>query len=96
MVSLDDVVLRLNSFAVEYATESPLSLGLRLRAAYVNDIMTHLLQIAGDFLGNMKLVGRPVGLMKNIGGGVRDFFYEVFTASACIIIIVSLSTNAIS
>ena len=31
----------------------------------------------GTLFGNLKIVGQPVGLFKNIGGGVMDFFYEV-------------------
>ena len=58
------------------AAESTASLTSRIVSVYSDDLKKHLVQIAGRLFGSMKMLGRPAGLYKNIGGGVKDFFYE--------------------
>ena len=31
----------------------------------------------GRLAGSLSMIGSPVGLLKNVGGGVKSFFYEV-------------------
>ena len=89
MVSLDDVSARLHSFVVVGAMESADSLQRRLVESYLADILVNFHKLAGNVFGKMKIIGRPVGLYRNIGGGVKDFFYEVCTTclGGCYIII---------
>lgn len=59
------------------ATESSASLTARVVNVYTQDLLKHLVEIAGRLFGSMRMLGKPVGLYHNIGGGVKDFFYEV-------------------
>ena len=71
--NLDNVTLRLNSFIVENAMESIEALLNRIGAGVVRDLEVQVARLAGS----LTAIGRPVGLARNIGGGVRAFFYEV-------------------
>lgn len=83
VMAVDDFSIKLKSFIVNDMTESPASLASRLVNVYSDDLKKHLMSIAGRLFGSLKMLGKPVGLYKNIGGGVKDFFYEV-TFSACL------------
>lgn len=57
--------------------ESVPSLMERIGNKILRDIQYNLVQIAGNLVGSLNLIGNPAGLYKNIGSGVQDFFYEV-------------------
>ena len=72
-VKMDRAVICLKSFIVEDSMESIPSLVSHIKAAFLKDLIG---QIAG-LAGSLSAVGRPVGMAKNIGGGVHALFYEV-------------------
>mmetsp|Transcript_8328 Transcript_8328/g.12416 ORF Transcript_8328/g.12416 Transcript_8328/m.12416 type:complete len:461 (+) Transcript_8328:401-1783(+) len=72
LAAVDLVEIRLNSFIVSNAVESLQTLRNRLQAKVAQDIRGQIAQIAGS----LTVLGSPAGLMRNIGGGVQDFFYE--------------------
>lgn len=78
MAYLDSSSLTLKSFIVEGAMESPESLSARLVETYVQSLLSQLVNIAGNIFGSLKIVGKPLDLVKNIGHGVKDFFYEPY------------------
>lgn len=71
MVKLEDVPLRLHSFIVSAALESPSSLLRRLTESYARDVQRHLHIIASNLFGSLRIIGKPVGLFRNIGNGAR-------------------------
>ena len=97
MVSLEDAPVRLPSFVVEGALESPQSLTGRLGAFYVDQLQARVGLIAGQLLGSLRLIGRPVGLLRNIGRGAKDFLYEVLLrllcSSVCMVVTHSLTDS---
>ena len=42
------------------------------------DLQRQSAVIAGSYLLSLSVLGRPAGLVKNIGGGVQNFFYEPY------------------
>jgi hypothetical protein len=77
VAAVEDFELKVKSFIVDHAMESIRSLRQRVVAKTALDLKSQMLQIAGNLVGSMTLLGKPAGLYKNIGGGVSDFFYEV-------------------
>jgi hypothetical protein len=75
-LSLEDVILRLNAFSVQNALESRDTFTSRLLNKTKADVQQQLVRILGSFLGSLDVLGKPVGLAKNIGGGIQGFFYE--------------------
>ena len=65
---------KLNSFIVTDARESIETLQSRILGKIWQDIKGQLAQIAGS----LSVLGSPVGLARNIGNGVQDFFYEPY------------------
>lgn len=78
MAYLDNSSLTLKSFIVDGAMESPDSLVARLVETYVQSLLSQLVNIAGNIFGSLKIVGKPLDLVKNIGHGVKDLFYEPY------------------
>ena len=70
--AVDLMAIRLNSFIVSNAIESFDSLQARIWAKFKRDVKMQLAQIAGS----LTILGSPVGLVRNVGGGVKSFFYE--------------------
>jgi hypothetical protein len=66
--------IKLNSFIVTGARESIPTLQSRILAKMWQDVRGQLTQIAGS----LSILGSPVGLARNIGNGVQDFFYEPY------------------
>jgi hypothetical protein len=64
--------VHLGSFAVHNALESNLSLFDRVQEKTKADLMSQLVRI----VGSLPIFGSPANMMKNIGDGVSDFFYE--------------------
>ena len=54
--------------------ESFPSLRSRIGAAFMRDLEGQLARLAGS----LTVIGRPMGLATNIGGGVQAFFYEPY------------------
>jgi hypothetical protein len=77
-VSLDDFSIKINSFVVSDVMESPESLVGVVVEYYVGDILRQLHWIVGSLFGSMKILGKPAGLSRNIGDGVKAFFYEPY------------------
>jgi hypothetical protein len=77
VAGVDDFLFKLKSFIVSDALESTSSLIDRVVHIYVQDLKKHLVEIASQFVGSLRIIGKPVGLYRNIGAGVKDFYYEV-------------------
>ena len=73
-VSLDGATIKLNSFIVHDAMESSEAIYSRIIANAINDLQNQI----GRLAGSLTAIGRPVGLAKNVGGGVQAFFYEPY------------------
>jgi vacuolar protein sorting-associated protein 13A/C len=76
IVAFDGVPIMLNSFKATDILDSFESLATRISAKYVSDILRELLPLAGNLITNLDMFGRPAGLVKNIGSGVVNFFYQ--------------------
>jgi len=76
VLALNDITLRLNSFITSNLSASPGALVDRIVAKCKADLQAQAMNILGSYLGNLQLIGKPVGLVKNIGGGLHEFFYE--------------------
>lgn len=74
---IENFEIRLNSFIVHQAMESVKTMKARLAQKVKREIKANLLKIGGNLLVSMSIIGKPAGLMKNIGDGVQAFFYEV-------------------
>ena len=72
--NVDRATLKLNSFILSDAMESIQSLTSRITAHSWRDLNYQLAKLAGS----LTMLGRPVGLARNIGGGVQAFFYEPY------------------
>jgi vacuolar protein sorting-associated protein 13A/C len=83
--NVDRATLKLNSFIVSDAMESVQSLTSRITANSWRDLNYQLAKLAGS----LTALGRPVGLARNIGGGVQAFFYEPYqgamTSPSCFV-----------
>ena len=59
-IQIDDVVLKLNAFAVENAVESQVTLSSRLLSKLLNDLQFQLVQLLGQvLLGSIDFLGKP-------------------------------------
>lgn len=76
IVSFEDFSICLKSFLVNDAVESSRGLLHRVSSAFAADLRSKLVQIAGQFVGSLSIIGNPVGLYRNIGEGVTECFYE--------------------
>jgi hypothetical protein len=74
---IENFEIRLNSFIVHQAMESTKTMKARVTKKIKSEIKSNLLLIGGNLLTSMSIIGKPAGLLKNIGGGVQAFFYEV-------------------
>ena len=70
--AVDRFPIQLSSFTVDQVLDSVESLTTRVLKKTLYDLQTHLAHLAGS----LAILGRPVGLVKNIGGGVQALFYE--------------------
>ena len=74
MAAVELMEIRLNSFIVKDAIESFGTLQTRVTNKLYQDLMHQLAQIAGS----LTVLGSPAGLVRNVGGGVQNFFYEPY------------------
>ena len=76
--SLDNAIVRLNSFVVENVYESSGLLMTRISLGFLRDFNKHMGAAAGRVLGSLTAIGKPAVLSRNVGGGVKEFFYEPY------------------
>lgn len=76
--AIDGFDVHVGSFIVNYAMESVESMRKRITLKTELELRSNLIQLGGSFIGSMSILGKPAGMLKNIGGGVQDLFYEVF------------------
>ena len=72
LASVSRAPLRLNCFAVDDAIESSATMNLLVAKHYTRAVVGQL----GLVAGSLTALGNPVDLAANVGGGVRDLFYE--------------------
>jgi hypothetical protein len=77
VTSVEDFQVKIKSFIAENAMDSLPKLMERFSNKIIRDLQTHLVQIAGNLIGSLNLLGNPAGLYKHIGSSVENFFYEV-------------------
>jgi len=75
--AIDGFDIHVGSFIVNYAMESMDSMRKRIALKTELELRSNLIQLGGNFIGSMSILGKPAGMLKNIGGGVQDLFYEV-------------------
>jgi len=78
VAAVEDFALKVNSFIVDHAMESTRTMQQRILTKILQDLRSEMVQVAGNLVGSMALLGKPAGLYKNIGNGVSDFFYEPY------------------
>ena len=76
--SLDNAIVRLNSFMVENVYESSGLLMTRISLGFERDFKKHMGAAAGRVIGSLTAIGKPAVLSRNVGGGVKEFFYEPY------------------
>ena len=74
---IENFEIKLTSFIVNQAMESIKTMKARIIKKIKNEIKANLLLIGGNLLTSMNIIGKPAGLLKNIGTGVQAFVYEV-------------------
>ena len=72
VANVDDAPISLNTLVLKHAFKTQSELMSRVAKHYQNQVISELYKVVGsfDFLGN------PVSLVRNLGTGVHDFFYE--------------------
>ncbi|KAJ1462144.1 hypothetical protein M885DRAFT_506262 [Pelagophyceae sp. CCMP2097] len=71
LAAIDSATIKLNSFLVERALESPAALVDRVVRHYAYSVVSQLHRI----VGSLASFGAPANLVATIGGGVKEFFY---------------------
>ena len=77
IAQVDDLVVKISCFHTEETMESGATLGSRIVANVLRDLQNHLVAIVGRVFGSLEFIGKPAGLYRNVGEGVKQFFYEV-------------------
>ena len=89
IAQVDDLVVKISCFHTEETMESGATLGSRIVANVLRDLQNHLVAIVGRVFGSLEFIGKPAGLYRNVGEGVKQFFYEVkycrATACTCVL-----------
>eukprot|EP00595_Chromulina_sp_UTEXLB2642_P002609 CAMPEP_0196768380 /NCGR_PEP_ID=MMETSP1095-20130614/42684_1 /TAXON_ID=96789 ORGANISM="Chromulina nebulosa, Strain UTEXLB2642" /NCGR_SAMPLE_ID=MMETSP1095 /ASSEMBLY_ACC=CAM_ASM_000446 /LENGTH=304 /DNA_ID=CAMNT_0042137889 /DNA_START=62 /DNA_END=979 /DNA_ORIENTATION=- len=78
IAGIEELVIKVTSFIVNNVMESVDALLSRLVYKITREMQNQVLEIAGRVVGSLNVLGKPVGLYKNIGNGVQDFFYEPY------------------
>ena len=78
IAAVTDMPIKINSFIVEDALESSSTLIARISSNAMQHIQGQLLHLLGSYFMSLSVLGRPAGLLSNIGHGVHDFFYEPY------------------
>lgn len=69
--------IKINCFSAHDVTASSASLIQCIATFYSQDLTRRWRELAGHAIGSMKALGKPEELYRNVGVGVKDFFYEV-------------------
>ena len=77
IAQVDELVVKISCFQLTDAMDSLATLGSRVLAKTLRDLQSHLMQIVGRVFGSLEFIGKPAGLYRNVGEGVKEFFYEV-------------------
>ena len=73
------IVIKINSFIITSSImETAESLSLRIFSGIQRDIMEQLVFIVGKVFGSMAILGKPAGLYRKVGSGIKSFFYEPY------------------
>jgi hypothetical protein len=78
ITQINDLVIKIHSFIACNVLESQSALLQLFLAKVSRDIQGQLLHLAGSLFGKLNAIGRPADLLKRVGGGVQDFFYEPY------------------
>ena len=70
--NIDHAQIKLNSYQSENLFMSAQDLQQRITLHYTKQFVSQLYKIFGSF----NFLGNPVGLLENLGNGVKAFFYE--------------------
>ncbi|CAM9365106.1 unnamed protein product [Discosporangium mesarthrocarpum] len=70
--NIENAPLQLNALVLSHTFASPEELVVQLVAHYKGQALRQAYKI----VGSSELLGNPVGLLQNIGAGVKDFLYE--------------------
>ena len=73
------MVVKISCFTLTDTMDSLATLGSRVLSKTLRDLQSHLVQIVGRVFGSLEFIGKPAGLYRNVGEGVKEFFYEVRT-----------------
>ena len=76
ITSVDNARVKLNALVLHHPCAPVPQLLHRIGRHYLYETSLSLLRVASD----IDLLGSPVGMLGNLGMGVRDFFYEPATA----------------
>ena len=77
IAQVDELVVKVSMFLVTESMDSVATLGDRIMASMLKDLQNHLVTIVGRVFGSLEFIGKPAGLYRNVGEGVKEFFYEV-------------------
>ncbi|EQC37851.1 hypothetical protein SDRG_04874 [Saprolegnia diclina VS20] len=72
LANIDNASLHLNALHISYSFSSISLLVSSVRQHYT----TQCLRQVYSLLGSAEILGNPLGLVSNLGSGVKDFFYE--------------------
>ena len=79
MASIDELVVKVSSFIITSNMMEPFDqLKLRIASAFLRDLKKELFLVVGRVIGNLSVLGRPAGLYRKVGGGIKTFFYEPY------------------
>jgi hypothetical protein len=77
--NIDELIIKINSFIITSSImETSESLSLRILSGIQRDIMEQLVFIVGKVFGSMAILGKPAGLYRKVGSGIKSFFYEPY------------------
>ena len=77
IAQVDELIVKISSFHLSDTMDSLATLGSRVLAKTLRDLQSHSVQIVGRVFGSLEFIGKPAGLYRNVGEGVKEFFYEV-------------------
>jgi len=73
---IDRTDVKLKSFISGDVLEPPSIIVDRIVNKSIYDIQAQVLSLIGNVFGQLDILGKPAGLVNNIGGGLLEFFYE--------------------
>jgi vacuolar protein sorting-associated protein 13A/C len=70
LLSIDTANINLHGISAENVQQTLTQFYSRLRTSYQDDFTSNLLKI----IGSMDILGDPMGLIRNVGGGFQDLY----------------------